>query len=196
MKAAASALVLLLAAFGGIVGSFFLACVADLLSEEVRGQLDRIPHLVLKLAVLRLPAVAREESEEEWEGELREVLRDTGALPVTRLIKGTCYALGLLRVAGRLGHEFIPSSQPVRLPRASLNWMDALNEVASGAGIGVPEYYVDESGPDYAKSFHASVRMSGCTYGEAVDRSSAEAQQGAAEAAWTSVTEKRQGCST
>jgi ribonuclease III len=101
--------------------------------------------------------------------------------------------LGLLRVAGRLGHEFMPSSPPARLPRASLNWKETLNEVAAGAGIAVPEYYVVESGPDYAKSFHASVRMSGRTYGEAEDRSSAEAQQGAAEAAWTSVTESAKG---
>jgi ribonuclease-3 len=53
----------------------------------------------------------------------------------------------------------------------------------------VPEYHVEESGPDHQKSFRASVRIAGRTYGEGEGRSKKEAEQQAAEAAWTSITE-------
>jgi hypothetical protein len=57
----------------------------------------------------------------------------------------------------------------------------------------VPEYHVDESGPDHQKSFRASVRIGGRTYGEGEGRSKKEAEQQAAEAAWTSITAGGEG---
>jgi ribonuclease-3 len=72
---------------------------------------------------------------------------------------------------------------------AGLDWKTSLQELTAAELLGVPEYHVDESGPDHQKSFHASVRIAGRTFGEGEGRSKKEAEQQAAEAAWTSITE-------
>jgi ribonuclease III len=71
---------------------------------------------------------------------------------------------------------------------AGLDWKTSLQELTAAEELGVPEYHVDESGPDHQKSFRASVRIGGRTYGEGEGRSKKEAEQQAAEAAWTSIT--------
>jgi ribonuclease-3 len=72
---------------------------------------------------------------------------------------------------------------------AGLDWKTSLQELTAAEILGVPEYHVDESGPDHQKSFHASVRIGGQTYGQGEGRSKKEAEQQAAEAAWTAITE-------
>ena len=72
---------------------------------------------------------------------------------------------------------------------AGLDWKTSLQELTAAEILGVPEYHVEESGPDHQKSFRASVRIAGRTYGEGGGRSKKEAEQQAAEAAWTSITE-------
>ena len=72
---------------------------------------------------------------------------------------------------------------------AGLDWKTSLQELTAAEILGVPEYHVEESGPDHQKSFRASVRIVGRTYGEGEGRSKKEAEQQAAEAAWTSITE-------
>jgi ribonuclease III len=72
---------------------------------------------------------------------------------------------------------------------AGLDWKTSLQELTAAEILGVPEYHVDESGPDHQKSFRASVRIGGRTYGEGEGRSKKEAEQQAAEAAWTAITE-------
>ena len=42
---------------------------------------------------------------------------------------------------------------------AGLDWKTSLQELTAAEVLGVPEYHVDESGPDHQKSFHASVRI-------------------------------------
>nr|BFE82943.1 hypothetical protein GCM10020093_055440 [Planobispora longispora] len=51
----------------------------------------------------------------------------------------------------------------------------------------MPEYHVEESGPDHAKSFTAVVRLGGEEYGSGSGRSKKEAEQQAAEAAWNRI---------
>ncbi len=72
---------------------------------------------------------------------------------------------------------------------AGLDWKTSLQELTAAMVLGVPEYHVDESGPDHQKSFRASVRIGSRTYGEGEGRSKKEAEQQAAEAAWTSISE-------
>jgi ribonuclease III len=76
---------------------------------------------------------------------------------------------------------------------AGLDWKTSLQELTAAEELGVPEYHVDESGPDHQKSFRASVRIGGRTYGEGEGRSKKEAEQQAAEAAWTSITAGAEG---
>jgi ribonuclease III len=71
---------------------------------------------------------------------------------------------------------------------AGLDWKTSLQELTAAEVLGVPEYHVDESGPDHQKSFRATVRIGTQTYGEGEGRSKKEAEQQAAEAAWTAIS--------
>ena len=72
---------------------------------------------------------------------------------------------------------------------AGLDWKTSLQELTAAEILGVPEYHVEESGPDHQKSFRAFVRIGARTYGEGEGRSKKEAEQQAAEAAWNAITE-------
>jgi ribonuclease-3 len=70
---------------------------------------------------------------------------------------------------------------------AGLDWKTSLQELTAMAGLGVPEYIVTEDGPDHAKTFTASARVAGVDYGAGTGRSKKEAEQQAAETAWSSL---------
>jgi ribonuclease-3 len=70
---------------------------------------------------------------------------------------------------------------------AGLDWKTSLQELTAVEDLGVPDYYVVESGPDHQKSFRASVRVGGQVYGSGEGHSKKEAEQHAAEAAWTEI---------
>ncbi|MFI0485280.1 ribonuclease III [Actinomadura sp. 9N215] len=70
---------------------------------------------------------------------------------------------------------------------AGLDWKTSLQELTAVEELGVPEYHVAESGPDHQKTFRASVRVGGRTYGSGEGRSKKEAEQHAAEAAWNEI---------
>ncbi|EAQ6027835.1 ribonuclease III, partial [Salmonella enterica] len=53
---------------------------------------------------------------------------------------------------------------------------------------GVPEYQVDEEGPDHEKTFHARAVVGEEVLGTGTGRSKKEAEQKAAELAWRALT--------
>jgi ribonuclease-3 len=67
---------------------------------------------------------------------------------------------------------------------AALDWKTSLQELTATLGLGVPEYRIDEAGPDHAKTFTAWAVVAGQRYGGADGRSKKEAEQRAAEAAY------------
>jgi ribonuclease-3 len=76
---------------------------------------------------------------------------------------------------------------------AGLDWKTSLQELTAASVLGVPEYHVDESGPDHQKSFQALVRVGGRVYGSGTGRSKKEAEQHAAEAAWSAISNGEAG---
>jgi hypothetical protein len=94
------AMVCVLAVFAGGVG-------ANLLGEEVKGWVARIPFAILWLAARRVPPGLRATLRAEWRAELIHGLRDTSERPISRLILGVRFAAGLVvggkRVALELG---------------------------------------------------------------------------------------------
>lgn len=76
---------------------------------------------------------------------------------------------------------------------AGLDWKTSLQELTASLELGVPEYAVDESGPDHAKAFRARVLLLGESCGEGEGRSKKEAEQQAAEAAYRNVTLRHPG---
>ncbi len=73
---------------------------------------------------------------------------------------------------------------------AGLDWKTSLQELTAALGLGVPDYRIDEAGPDHAKTFTAWVVVAAKKYGGADGRSKKEAEQRAAEAAWRTLSEQ------
>jgi ribonuclease-3 len=82
---------------------------------------------------------------------------------------------------------FAPLLDGSALLGAGLDWKTSLQEVAASRGLGVPDYEVSESGPDHAKSFVAAAVLAGNVLGRGEGRSKKEAEQRAAEEAWTAL---------
>jgi ribonuclease-3 len=102
---------------------------------------------------------------------------------------GAVYVERGLAVADALVHRlFDPVIEGSARLGAGLDWKTSLQELTAAQILGVPEYLVEESGPDHQKSFRASVRIGGHTYGTGEGRSKKEAEQQAAEAAWLSIS--------
>ena len=70
---------------------------------------------------------------------------------------------------------------------AGLDWKTSLQELTATMGLGVPEYAVEDSGPDHDKAFIASVILSGNTYGTGAGSTKKEAEQNAAEATYAAL---------
>jgi len=67
---------------------------------------------------------------------------------------------------------------------AGLDWKTSLQELSAEHGLGVPEYLIQDEGPDHLKTFTAQVRVGDNRYGNGVGRSKKEAEQAAAETAY------------
>ncbi len=72
----------------------------------------------------------------------------------------------------------------VALMGAGLDWKTSLQELSATLGLGVPEYLIEDDGPDHMKTFAARVRVGEQRYGHGAGRSKKEAEQGAAETAY------------
>ncbi|GAB2624863.1 ribonuclease 3 [Paractinoplanes abujensis] len=73
---------------------------------------------------------------------------------------------------------------------AALDWKTSLQELTAALGLGVPDYVIEDSGPDHAKTFTAWVVVAGERYGGSEGRSKKQAEQRAAAAAWRILTER------
>jgi ribonuclease-3 len=76
---------------------------------------------------------------------------------------------------------------------AGLDWKTSLQELTAAQFLGVPEYRVEESGPDHQKFFRATVRVGGRDYGTGEGRSKKEAEQQAAQAAYNTISQEARG---
>jgi ribonuclease-3 len=104
-------------------------------------------------------------------------------------IIGAVYLDRGLDEAGALVHRlFDPVIARSSRLGAGLDWKTSLQELTAAELLGVPEYQVAESGPDHQKSFRAEVRVGGQIYGTGAGRSKKEAEQQAAEHAWTTIS--------
>jgi ribonuclease III len=91
-------------------------------------------------------------------------------------------------VAGEVVHRlFDPLMSAAAELGAGLDWKTSLQELAADHSLGVPEYLIDDSGPDHEKTFVARVRVGDEVYGHGMGRSKKEAEQQAAETAWHAI---------
>jgi ribonuclease-3 len=98
---------------------------------------------------------------------------------------GAIYIEHGLEAASKVIHRlFDPVMADAARRGAGLDWKTSLQELTATLGLGVPEYRVEEAGPDHAKTFTAWVIVDSRRYGGIEGRSKKEAEQRAAEQAW------------
>ncbi len=103
---------------------------------------------------------------------------------------GAIYLCGGFAEAARVIHSlFDPLLDNAARLGAGLDWKTSLQELSSVKELGVPEYVIQDEGPDHEKTFTAQVRVGGELYGHGVGRSKKEAEQQAAESAYTALND-------
>ncbi|SDP47969.1 RNAse III [Actinopolyspora xinjiangensis] len=73
---------------------------------------------------------------------------------------------------------------------AGLDWKTSLQELTASAGLGVPDYRIDEQGPDHRKEFSAYAVVNGEVRGQGDGRTKKDAEQKAAQTAWRALSDQ------
>jgi len=101
---------------------------------------------------------------------------------------GAVHLSGGFEASSRLVHRlFDPLMDAAAELGAGLDWKTSLQELCAEHALGVPEYVIEDEGPDHAKTFTAKVRVGEGLHGHGVGRSKKEAEQAAAETAYGEI---------
>jgi ribonuclease-3 len=101
---------------------------------------------------------------------------------------GAVYLSGGFVAAERLVHLlFDPMLEAAAAMGAGLDWKTSLQELSALHELGVPEYVIEDEGPDHMKTFTARVRVADRLHGHGIGRSKKEAEQQAAESAYRTL---------
>jgi ribonuclease-3 len=104
---------------------------------------------------------------------------------------GAVYLSGGFETASEVVHRlFDPLMESAAGLGAGLDWKTSLQELSAGHSLGVPEYVIEDEGPDHEKTFTAQVQVGEELYGHGTGRSKKEAEQQAAETAYRAIAEK------
>jgi ribonuclease-3 len=105
---------------------------------------------------------------------------------------GAVYLSGGFEAAHAVVHRlFDPIMQAAAGLGAGLDWKTSLQELAAEHSLGVPEYVIEDQGPDHEKVFTARVQVGDRLYGRGTGRSKKEAEQQAAETAYGAIVAER-----
>ncbi|WP_246000051.1 ribonuclease III [Nocardioides pocheonensis] len=106
-------------------------------------------------------------------------------------IIGAAYLSGGFETAGALVHLlFDPMLTAAAALGAGLDWKTSLQEFCAEHDLGVPQYVIEDDGPDHLKTFTAQVRVADRLHGHGVGRSKKEAEQQAAESAYRTLVDE------
>ncbi|WP_392390957.1 ribonuclease III [Nocardioides sp. LHD-245] len=101
---------------------------------------------------------------------------------------GAIHLSGGIDVSSTVVHRlFDPLIEAASALGAGLDWKTSLQELSADQSLGVPEYVIEDDGPDHMKTFTAQVRVGDKLYGNGTGRSKKEAEQGAAETAYGEI---------
>ncbi|KID31076.1 ribonuclease III [Prauserella rugosa] len=104
---------------------------------------------------------------------------------------GATYIAHGIETARELVHRlFGQLLEEAPLRGAGLDWKTSLQELTASAGLGVPEYKVEDTGPDHRKEFTATVYVGGRDLGSGSGTTKKEGEQKAAETAWRALSEE------
>jgi ribonuclease-3 len=106
-------------------------------------------------------------------------------------IIGAAYLSGGFETAGALIHLlFDPLLDAAAALGAGLDWKTSLQEFCAEHDLGVPQYVIEDAGPDHMKTFTAKVRVADRLHGDGFGRSKKEAEQQAAESAYRTLVDE------
>jgi len=104
---------------------------------------------------------------------------------------GAVYLSAGFEGASRVVHLlFDPLMESAAGLGAGLDWKTSLQELSAEHALGVPEYVIEDEGPDHEKTFTAQVQVGDELYGHGTGRSKKEAEQQAAETAYRAIAER------
>jgi ribonuclease-3 len=107
----------------------------------------------------------------------------------TEALIGAVYLRHGLETTRSVVHRLFDSLlQAAPLLGAGLDWKTSLQELTAASDLGVPEYRIDEEGPDHSKLFTATAVVGGRPLGSGDGRTKKEAEQKAAQLAWRTLT--------
>jgi len=86
-----------------------------------------------------------------------------------------------------VSYLFVPLVDHAATLGAGLDWKTSLQELAANRGLGVPEYFISESGPDHDKHFTAWVWLDEREYPRGEGHSKKHAEQWAARFAYQAL---------
>lgn len=105
---------------------------------------------------------------------------------------GAVYLSGGFEAANQVVHLlFDPLMEAAAGLGAGLDWKTSLQELSAEHSLGVPEYVIEDAGPDHEKTFTAQVQVGDTLYGQGTGRSKKEAEQQAAETAYRAIAAER-----
>ncbi len=103
---------------------------------------------------------------------------------------GAVYLSGGFEASSAVVHLlFDPMMENAARLGAGLDWKTSLQELSAEHSLGVPEYVIEDDGPDHEKTFTAQVKVGDSLYGHGTGRSKKEAEQQAAETAYLAIAE-------
>jgi ribonuclease-3 len=104
---------------------------------------------------------------------------------------GAVYLSGGFEAASSVVHLlFDPLMEAAAGLGAGLDWKTSLQELSAEHSLGVPEYVIEDAGPDHEKTFTAQVQVGDKLYRHGTGRSKKEAEQQAAETAYRAIAEE------
>jgi len=112
-------------------------------------------------------------------------------------IIGATYLSGGFDNARALVHLlFDPLLEAAAALGAGLDWKTSLQEFCAEHDLGVPQYLIEDAGPDHMKTFTAQVRVADRLHGHGLGRSKKEAEQQAAESAYRTLADELPAAAT
>ena len=99
---------------------------------------------------------------------------------------------GLQVARGLIERLFRPRMEAYVRGEGDRDYKTILQELASAELRALPEYRLEERGPDHEKEFTATVFLGGTPQGTGIGRSKKEAEQQAAREAYTHIVERRE----
>lgn len=92
----------------GLLSGLVVAVAMSLLGDEVKGWIGRVPYAILWVASRRVPPSHRAVLHGEWVADLAGALQDRSERPITRLLVGTRFAIGLVSGGRQVAIELGP----------------------------------------------------------------------------------------